>query len=345
MKQALKKNWTAFSAGVKAQYLGRDSNLKCAYIEGEFTDQTTLPFVLPVKNHVKQHNYADAVVIIDSYLHKRVFNATGLPLYSDAADELDKGFGDETVSIQNNEELLQHYAHWYASRPDCPYAAAAYARGLQSTGHSHRGTGWANNVKPYQWQAMQAYNAKAQDIYDATSGAFQNHWFWSKSYFSFALTSGAESPEIWRRFERCMASNPYDYQIYNTMAYMMLPRWHGSFKEVEMVANKAVQATAQHCGNIMYARVLSSVFDYHYLSELSFDWEKLKSGFEDWLKLFPSDYVKTYYACSAYTMGDYSLALNLLESLDRCYIDAWDADEAVFVANSICREFKKNYSL
>lgn len=342
MKQLLKRNWTAFSAGVKANYFGRDSNLKCEYIEGEFVDQSTLPFVLPVKNHIQQGNYADAVVIIDSYLHKRIFTTTGLPLYSNAAVELQEGFGDKIGSIQRNEQLLEQYAHWYKSRPDCPYAAAAYARGLQITGHSHRGTGWANKVKPHQWQAMQAYNQKAQAVYDASRNNYQSHWFWAKNYFSFALTSGVESPEIWRRFERCVAVNAYDYSIYNSMAYMMLPRWHGSFEEVERVANRAVEETKEYCGQMMYARTLSSVFDFDYLYDLSFDWEKLKSGFTDWLKLFPSDYVRTLYACSAYTMGEYRIALNLLESLEEFYIDAWDATEDIYLANSICREFTKN---
>lgn len=343
MKQSLKVAWTGFAAGVKAQYPGRDSNLKCEYIEGEFIDQNTLPFVLPIKNHVQNHNYADAVVIIDSYLHKRVFTAQGLPLYSKAAKELEQGFQDTTKNIANNEKLLSLYLQWYQSRPDCPYAAAAYADGLQTTGHSHRGTDWAHKVKPKQWEAMQRYNQQAQNVYEATRSKFQNHWYWSKNYLHFALTSGVNSSEIWRRFQNCINANPYDYQIYDIMAYMMLPRWHGTFEDVEKVALKGVEATQKYCGNMMYAKTLTSIFDYHYLSELKFDWPKLKSGFEDWLRLFPSDYVKTYYACCAYTMAEHGLALQLLESLDKFYIQAWDADEDIYVANSICREFKKNY--
>jgi len=344
MKEQLKMNWTGFMAGVKAQYPGRDSNLKCEFIEGDFTDQNTLPFVLPIKNHVQHHRYADAVVIIDSYLHKRVFTATGLPLYSKAAKELEQGFIGKTDSIENNENLLAYYSHWYASRPDCPYAAAAYAEGLQITGHSHRGTKYANKVKRHQWEAMHNYNQQAQSVYDATRNKFQNHWYWSKNYLHFALTSDVSPREIWRRFENCVTSNPYDYQIYDIMAYMMLPRWHGSFEDVEKVALRGVEATKQHCGNMMYAKTLSSIFDFHYLSELKFDWPMLKSGFTDWLALFPSDYIKTYFACCAYTMGEYAFALELLESLDEFYIEAWDADEDIYLANSICREFKRNYS-
>ena len=226
-----------------------------------------------------------------------------MPLYSIAAKELEKGFGDDIETIAQNEQLLTHYAHWHASRPDCPYAAAAYAGGLQSTGHSHRGTGWAEKVKPHQWQAMQDYNQKAQGVYDATRAKFQNHWYWSKNYLHFALTSGVKNPEIWQRFERCVAANPYDYQIYDIMAYMMLPRWHGSFVEVESVAIKAADATKQHCGDMMYARVISGLYEYHDLSELTFNWDRLKVGFRDWLNLFPSDYTKTYFACSAYMLS------------------------------------------
>jgi len=343
MKAAIKKNWTGFKAGVKAQYPGRDSNLKCEYIEGKFSDNGTLPFVLPIKNYIQSYNFADAVVVIESYLNKRVFSAQGQPLFSLAAKELEASFDDENESIEQNERLLAHYSDWHASRPDCPYAAAAYAHGLQVTGHSHRGTDWAHKVKPHQWQAMQAYNEKAQSIYDATRNNFQNHWYWTKNYFRFALVSGVQAPEIWRRFEKCVATNAYDYEIYDTMAFMMMPRWHGSFEDIEKVAQIAAQATQQHCGDMLYARVISSLYDFHFLPELQFDWSRLKKGFQDWLNLFPSDYTKTYFACSAYAMGEYKLTLELLESLDEFYIEAWDADEDIYLANSICREFKKNY--
>lgn len=345
MKQLLKKNWTAFAAGVKAQYPGRDSNLKCQYIEGEFVDQTTSPFVLPVKNYIHQKKYADAVVVVESYLHKRIFTERGLPLYSVAASEFANDFGDDHSAVAENERLLENYAQWYSERPHCPYAAASYARGLQFTGHSHRGTDWAHKVKPHQWHAMQEYNEKAQVVYNASRPVFQNHWYWTKNYFSFVLTSGVDSPEIWRRFEKAIATNPYDHDIYTKMAYMMLPRWHGSFEDVEAVAHKAVKVTEKNCGNMMYARVISSLLEYHDLPELTFDWDKLRVGFQDWLNQFPSDYVKTMFASCAYTMGDYGLTLRLLESLDRCYIDAWDADQAVYLANSVCREFVKKHEL
>ena len=343
MKNYLKKKWTGLSADLKAVSPHRSSNLKCSYIDSKPSDSNTLPFVLPVKNYVQAKHFADAVAVIDSYIHKRVFTVDGKPLYSVAARELENVFRGDTDSITANEQLLAHYANWHASRPDCPYAAAAYAGALQTTGHSHRGTQWANKVKPEQWQAMLDYNNKAQAVFNATRNEFQNHWYWAKNYLHFSLTSNVEKQEIWRRFERCVTSNPYDYQIYDIMAYMMLPRWHGSFQDVEKVAARAVDVTKVHCAEMMYAVTLSSVFEFHYLKELTFDWERLKAGFSDWLRLFPSDYVKTQFACSAYVMEEYALTLTLLESLDTFYGEAWDADDDLNSANSFCQEFIKNY--
>jgi len=342
MNAKLKNAWTGFVAGAKAQYPWRNSNLKCSYIEGDFEDKSTLPFILPVRNYIQNHKFSDAAVMIDSYIGQRIFTSTGRPLYSIAASELANEFGDENSDIEKNEQLLGAYADWFGSRPECPYAASSYASALQTTGHSHRGTSVAQKVKPHQWEAMQSYNAKAQKIYETTRSQFYNHWYWSKNYLRFALTSGVEKPEIWRRFNQCITNNPYDYKIYDIMAYMMLPRWHGSVQDVEKVAQLAVNATYEHFGDMMYARTFVSIFDYRYLYGLEFDWAKLKKGFIDWFNFFPSDYVKTYYACAVYTMGEYPLALDILESLDDFYIEAWDAKEDIYLANSICREFAKN---
>ena len=344
MKKLLKSGLAQRVAEAAQNYFVPNSNLKCEFIEGNYRDENLSPFLLPVRNHAHSGNLAEAAAVIDSYRDKKIFSAIGRPLYSDAARILENGFGDDKHDIKANEELLKTYADWYASHPDCPYAATYYASALQITGHSHRGTDWGHKVKAHQWEAMEAYNQQAQKVFNDTRHKFHNHWYWSKNYLSLALTTSVTKSEIWRRFENCIAANPYDYRIYETMANMMLPRWHGSFADVEQVALRSVKATKEHSGDMMYAATFASILDYHDLSELEFNWVRLRKGFEDWLTLFPSDYVKTYFASAAYTMKDYGLALNLLESLDAFYIENWDADDDITLANATCRKFRASQS-
>ena len=352
MLNNFKLNRVKFVGGMKADKPGRHSNLKCDIETGDYKDQQPQFLMDRLEGLIERLSLAEAAAVVDSYAKEmigdvpfteKVFSGTGRAFYSYGGRQLTIGFQGEHSHIESNIKLLDTYRKWHEDAPDCPYAAASYARGLQFTGHSLRGTDYIDEVNDDLYKAMQDKNAQAAEIFAKTYDKFHTHWYWAICYLHASLTADVEFREMWDRFHQCIIANPHDVRNYEIMAFMMMPRWHGSYEIIEDVAKQAVLATEEKYGLMMYARTFSSILEYEYIMGLTYDWPTLKQGYQDWLELFPNDFARTQYASLLYYHEEYLEALENMEALNTLYVSAWENPAEYTIANSICLEFKKSF--
>lgn len=334
-----KSLWSGLSAKAKTIVPGRHSNLKFQTLYfGQSPDPIT-PFLTPVTNLVAQSKFEEAVERIKRYESSKFRTRDGETLQSRAVRLLTYDFGDDGDSITHNESLLGRYEDWYNRRPDCPFAAATYANTLTITAHSHRGTDWAHKVSDQQWDMMKKYSDQANEVMTKTQMEFSNHWYWSLAYLGLALQSNEVQAVHMQRFQICVNANRWDVTPYRKMGQHMLPRWFGSFETLDQLAQWAAKVTESRLGMMMYAVIYDDLKDYHDLSEMGLDWEKMKQGYKDWMTRLPHDCVATSFAASAFMMEDYDCCLDVLEGLNHFFEACWDSPTNVHLANSLCREY------
>lgn len=339
MAHQQRKLWSGLSAKAKTLAPGRHSNLKFQTVYFRQIPDPITPFLMPVINLVDQFRFEEAVELIKQYESSNFRGRDGETLYSLAAKQLTRGFGDESESIKNNESLLAPYKAWYDRRPDCPFAAASYADALTVTGHSHRGTDWAHKVSEQQWAMMKQYSDQANEVMNKTQKDFANHWYWSCVYLRLALGCSEPQAVHMQRFQICVNANRWDVVPYRMITYHMLPRWFGSFEIIDQIANWSAEVTQSQFGMMMYAFIYDDLKPYHDLEEMNLDWQKMKQGYIDWMTHMPNDCVATSFAASAFMAEDYDCCLDVLESLNQFFEACWDCPTNVYLANSICREY------
>ena len=339
MQNTVKKYFKSYMAGHKAALKSRHQNLKFAYVSEGQSQDPVQQFVLPVKNLVLQMKFEEAVDFIIKYQSQSIYNRMGRPLASIAACELNHQFEGKISHQASNLTLLPHYEAWFARQPDCPFAAATYADVLGTTGYSFRGTGWAKDVSQEGWDKLKHYGDKADLVFNASQTQFSDHWYWASSFLRQARVTCEDKAVQLQRFHKAFLASPLDTSVFESITYSLLPRWFGSYEDVDQNARWIVDQTHSQMGYMAYAFIYHSYTKFEDLKDGTLNWDMINHGFRDWYARFPNDKVKTAHASLAYEWGDYETCLPLLESLEEFHEDVWTADESVHMANSICLEF------
>lgn len=228
----------------------------------------------------------------------------------------------ETLSPTEAEARLVPFRKaWDASDKDA-FAASFYAQLLCQIGHSWRGCEWAIDVTDEGWEKLAAYTSAAQQVlYDTAASAADNP-FWHRSLLKIGLLDGCSAGELDARFHAALRFDPYDIAIHLHHAWNLLPRWHGSFEELEAFARESVTRTEDKLGASLYARIYAYIEDLEDPHDTNLDWNLLRQGFEDWLALVDVDYVANIYVSMAAQCGDWETARRVFHNSVKAYVPA-----------------------
>jgi hypothetical protein len=222
------------------------------------------------------------------------------------------------------EALLKQYAAVYHADPTSPAAAAIYAYALGLTGYSYRGNGWIKDVKQENIETMVSYARRAREILDATTAAAHGNLIWHWFNFKMGRIESVNQSELSRRFDALQALDPYNPEIYHERLMQLLPRWGGSYEEIEVFARQSATRTADKLGNLMYARINWLALSVEDRTRLLVSGEMMLEGLDDWLRLYPSQWVANLYASHAQLKGRPDLLRRLFENhIREIHQDAW----------------------
>jgi hypothetical protein len=233
----------------------------------------------------------------------------------------------ELSPVDAEARLVAFEAAWTASKRS-PFMAAVYGIALANTGYCYRGTDVAGNVSQSSWDMLHSYNEQAHDVFLMAADRSTDSPFWHRALFSIGLADGCSPEQLARRFERALVFDPCDIDIHTTRAYQLLPRWHGSYAELEQFAKAAVVLTRSELGTSIYARIYASLNTMEAVPSTKANWPKLKQGYEDWLSLVPNQWVINSYASMANAFDDnFTLHQILTKRMTEYHPNAWNGPE------------------
>jgi hypothetical protein len=262
-------------------------------------------------------------IYADSFVSKATL-PDGRRGYTVIEDLVGAAFDSERTTIEDAEKQLQRIHDTWETTGKGAFASAVCANSFFSIGYMYRGTDVAMAVSDESWQAFNTCIERAHDILIESAPQAAESPIWHRSLFFMGLADGCTAAQRLARFERALAFDPYEVNLYTNRAYQLLPRWHGTSAEIEAFARDAVSYTSPQLGNSIYARIYAHLSDMEHVPDMSADWAQMKAGFEDWFELTKSQYMLNTYASLADQFEDKETAAEIVRyRLREFFVDAW----------------------
>jgi hypothetical protein len=219
---------------------------------------------------------------------------------------------------------------WIAATPGNATPYLAKANVLIAYAWDARGSGYANTVRDGDWPIFRQRIAQARDLLEESAAVSKHSPVWYESMQTIATAQGWSEEDFLRLFQEGTAKEPTYYSLYFSAANYLLPRWHGSAKQLADFVSNAVAATEQKEGQTLYARIYWSLL--WALQDRTFapgyaSWPRMRRGFEDIVRVYPDNWnlnAFTYYACMA---QDWKTAKRIGAKLTNVANELWEDPE------------------
>jgi hypothetical protein len=207
-----------------------------------------------------------------------------------------------------------------------PFMGAVYGFMLFNTGYSWRGESDARSVSGEGWAKHRYFTEQAHDAFFHVEPRASECAIWHRLYRQIGISDGSSPQEMARRYDRAIAFDSLDIWAPLGRAWELLPRWHGSYEEIELFAAKTAQRTANDYGEAMYARIYAHIGEAYGedIRDTIVDHERLCEGYRDWFAQTQSQFAANKHASAAFMVGDNAQLLDVVtKSMKQFQPDCW----------------------
>ena len=190
---------------------------------------------------------------------------------------------------------------------------------------------------------METYTARAHEVFSTTVPRDDECPMWHRLYNQMAIADGSSREEMEARYSRALAFDPFDIYLPLGHAYQLLPRWHGSYQELEAFASMTAARTADVYGEAMYARIYAHVSEFDDLRDMAVDIKRLARGYGDWFRQTESQFAVNKLAVACHLFDDHQTLNQIIESgqLHELHLECWPSVEAAAAAFAAVKRRRK----
>ena len=242
---------------------------------------------------------------LDEMLHPRAGHIADLDDGSSRLSGIASGLGDLFNVPTAQDRVLSQLADWRAERPRSDGPDLVEALFFREWAWSVRGGGFAESVSPQQWALFeQRVEMAAAALEDAARSATRSP-VWYQLMLQLGVDRSRRRTELRAVFDAGIAAYP-DYDgLHSGLLRALLPRWGGSYEEVDNFIAERVRNAPAGSGPEVYARLYSVVAafegdDTDIFKDAYAQWPLMKQGFDAMLVRYPtSPSIRNRYAFSA----------------------------------------------
>lgn len=195
-----------------------------------------------------------------------------------------------TLAAANWDLTRQYIDTWRRRSPRSPAAALMDAKYWIDYAWNARGGGAAGTVTSAGWKLFEERLQKALDILNESAPFAKNSPLWLELTLQAAMPISSQ-----QSLEKLYFMSPYSQAALTPAAVTVLthalPRWGGDARMLDDFIREAQKRSSRAEGNGMYARLYSAVSDReadpNIFKSTSADWEKMRAGYEDLVRLYP----------------------------------------------------------
>lgn len=257
-------------------------------------------------------------------------------------------------NLQGSEDGIRmaQEAHWVAMEkkterwqqiyPKSSVAAFARSDVFQDHAFFFRGRRFARDVDPAMWKPFRTYIDRAFDALASPENQITRDQAWYCAMIKNAQFRDIDPNQFAELIVEASNKYPSYYEIYFFAANKLAPKWGGSTEAFEWLANLAVSKTRKTEGMALYTRLYWSIaqsdFNDDLFTKTRADWKKMKPGFDDIVKQYPSEWNLNNYAWFACLARDRpTLELVFKQIGDNIDTTLWTRPERL----NRCRNFAK----
>lgn len=146
----------------------------------------------------------------------------------------------DAATLFSAQEYKESLDAWVAATPGAFAPHLVLAKYHYDAGWAARGHDWAKNTSREQFEAMGAAFSKALAECDVAERARPR--LPQVATWRIAIANAASMDQEWRDIQRGLDEFPRSYAVHAIAVHAMLPRWGGSYSEMEKIADRGVAA-------------------------------------------------------------------------------------------------------
>jgi hypothetical protein len=212
---------------------------------------------------------------------------------------------DTTDSPDVCEQMLDVFEEDWELNHRSPFASAFYGMLLSNAAFAWRGDATEDNLIDPRWQKYQQYSRHAREVFLENAPKADQCPFWHRMHYALGAVDGSRPNELQARFERAVAFDPGETDIYATRMQQLLPGSGGSYAAMDAFAQDSVRATRSEMGTAVYAKLYYHISCWESLPQTQVNYNMLRNSFFDWQRKNKSQFVTNAMVSAAYDFEDF----------------------------------------
>jgi hypothetical protein len=214
---------------------------------------------------------------------------------------------------------------WIDASKDPVPARLALAHFTLNYAWKARGNGPASTVDDRAMALFRERLALARSRFEALAKSCENNAAWYDGMLTIAKAQHMDMAAFEQLYRKAVRADPYFEDVHFQHADYFRPAWYGSPKLFRSAVEQAVKATSPRLGTAMYAKLHWDLSESDTMfTDGSVDWKRMKGGFEDALRTYPSAWTRSNYARLACEAKDSATLRVQMDKLgDQVRKDAW----------------------
>jgi len=226
-----------------------------------------------------------------------------------------------------DERYREGNAAWQKAAPQSKFTLLAEAARQRAAAWGARGTGYSNTVSKEAWELFAIRLQESEQTLLSAPKDLQDSPAWHLALLAVVMDSSRPQSNPQEVFDGAVKRWPTYAFFYQLVLNKMVPKWGGSWEQVEAFIVQANKMQPASEGGALYARLYIHLIPERSASESKFTWQTMKVGFEDAIARFPDPKYKNLYAsyaCMRRDKASFSQAMGKMKSEE--IIPAWWLD-------------------
>jgi rhomboid protease GluP len=220
------------------------------------------------------------------------------------------GLRDSFEQRQTPEAVLARLADWRRQRPDSAGPDLVEAVLFHAWAWSARGGGFAKEVAPNAWALYGQRMVMAQAALADARRSPESGPLWYQLQLVIGNDASQDTQKLRSTFDDAILKYPDYYSLHAAMLRILMPRWHGSYEEVDDFIGDMLNISSVDRRSEVYARLYSMYADLEgddtdLFKDAHARWPRMREGYEQMLSRYPrSESIRNLYAAFACRAGD-----------------------------------------
>lgn len=253
-----------------------------------------------VQKLMEEKNYKKLDELYAKYLNEKTQTPDRISALSTFFQGISQSLASCDKSKGSDEEWRAHKSSllaWTKSSPGSTAAKLALAHHAIDEAWRARGNGYASTTDDAALKLFRTHMDSASRQFEALEQAGKSNPAWYAGMMQVGVGLGWRHEKVDVLYEKAVKVDPYYINVHFTYANFYSPKWYGSDDQLHKTIDRSAELTKQRLGQTMYARLHSSqseASDMFTTGRVS--WERMKTGFDDYLDIFSDAKTRSNYA-------------------------------------------------